>query len=144
MIIEVQPSVHVKVTVLYEEPFWVGVVERTDERGYQVTRVVFGSEPTPAELYEYMRKAYGTLEFSTPTQTDLPEYKRPNFKRAQREAKRTAAERGLATKAQEAMRQELESRKQERQDGSRTKRLEAERLKFELKQLKRKEKQRGR
>src|SRR5262249_10058385 len=125
------------------EPFWVGIVERNDERGYQVARLVFGSEPTPAELYDHMLKAYGRLEFSDPTAIDQPAYKRPNFKRAQRQAKRTAAETGLGTKAQDALRREIESRKQDRQTQSHENRLALEYQKFEQKQLKRKEKRKG-
>lgn len=143
MIIEVQPTVYVKVTVLFEDPFWVGVVERTDEQGYQVARVVFGSEPTPPELYDHMLKHYGTLQFTAPSQTDLPEYKKVNFKRAQREARQVRTESYVGTKAQEALRLKTESNKLERQASARERRAEEAQKKFALRQEKRKEKHKG-
>jgi len=143
MIIEVQPTVYVKVTVLFEDPFWVGVVERNDEQGYQVARVVFGSEPTPPELYDHMLKYYGTFQFTTPSLTDLPEYKKVNYKRAQREAKRVAVQQGVGTKAQEAVRLKTESRTAEQKAAARQRAAEDAQKKFALKQEKRREKHKG-
>lgn len=143
MVIEVQPAVRVKVTVLFEDPFWVGVVERTDERGYQVARAVFGSEPTPAELCDYMLANYSRLDFSAPLMTGAPAFKRPNYKRRLREARRTTAERGLSTKAQEAMRREIESRQVRRRQVTREEREAELARKRELKQTQKKEKHRG-
>ena len=39
-------------TVFFEDPFWVGVVERIDEGKYSVCKVTFGAEPTEAALWE--------------------------------------------------------------------------------------------
>ena len=39
-------------TVLFQPPFWVGIGERWTEEGYQAARVVFGAEPSDAQVYQ--------------------------------------------------------------------------------------------
>lgn len=41
-----------KLTVFFDDPFWVGVFERHDEGLLETSRVVFGAEPKD---YEVMR-----------------------------------------------------------------------------------------
>ena len=43
-----------KLTVYFEEPFWVGLWERREAGRYQACRTVFGGEPTDGEVYEYV------------------------------------------------------------------------------------------
>ena len=45
-----EPSTEAKLTVYFDEPFWVGVFEELDGKRLSVCRVVFGSEPTDAEI----------------------------------------------------------------------------------------------
>jgi len=133
-----------KLTVYFEDPFWVGVFEREDETGYCVSRVVFGSEPTDAELYEYVQREYSHLEFSQPVKDQIRIVQRKNFKRMQREARREVYEVGIGTKAQQAMKQQIESNKKEHQVKSREQQEQEKLLRFRLKQEKKKEKHRGR
>ena len=44
-------------TVLFQPPFWVGIAERWEKEGYSAARVVFGAEPTDAQLYEWLAQA---------------------------------------------------------------------------------------
>ena len=37
-------------TVLFQPPFWVGIGERWTQEGYQAARVVFGAEPSDAQV----------------------------------------------------------------------------------------------
>ena len=46
----------VRLTVFFEEPFWVGVFERRDGSGLSVSRVVFGADPET--LLAEFRKQY--------------------------------------------------------------------------------------
>ena len=79
-----------KLTVYFEDPFWVGVFEKQDENGYAVARVVFGSEPGDAQLYEFIRQHYEEFRFERdgagPCTGGLEESGK-NYKRTQREVR---------------------------------------------------------
>lgn len=131
-------------TVLFEDPFWVGLVERHDERGYSVARVVFGAEPTDAEIYAFTLGDYVTLQFSEALPEEQSEHLvELNFKRKQREARRLRNETGTSTKAQEALKLEYERRKKVQQELSKAEREALEKQKFQLQQQRKKEKKRG-
>ena len=132
-----------KLTVYFEDPFWVGVFERDDETGYCVSRVVFGPEPTNAELYEYIKREYVNLDFGRKIEEQVRIVRKKNFKRMQREVRKEIYEEGVGTKAQQAMKLQMELNGKERQVISREKQREEETLKFKLKQEKKKEKHRG-
>ena len=42
-----------KLTVFFEDPFWVGIFERVESGKLSVCRVVFGSEPKDYEVWEF-------------------------------------------------------------------------------------------
>ena len=108
--------ISVAVKVFFEEPFWIGVVERTSEEG---------------------------LRFS-PAVEAVVRVERLNPKRMQREAHRKVQEAGIGTKSQQALKLQHERLKTERKASGRE-RQEADQLrKFMLKQQKKKEKHRGR
>ena len=132
-----------KLTVFFEEPFWVGVFERMDETGLRVSHVVFGAEPTDVELYEYIRREYSSLDFSKPIRSQVKIIRKKNFKRMQREVRKTVYEDGIGTKAQQAIKLQMELNKTEHQVKSREQREAEKALKFKLKQEKKKEKHRG-
>lgn len=50
-------------TVLFQPPFWVGIAERWSQDGYQAARVVFGAEPTDAQLYQWLQREWPRLPF---------------------------------------------------------------------------------
>ena len=133
-----------QLTVFFADPHWVGVFERRDAGDYRISRVVLGSEPRDTELWELLVDNLRGLKFSDP-QPDAPSVVETakNPKRAQREARATLAQRGVSTKAQEAMRLVQEQKKQTRKEISKAEReAQKERL-FALKQEKRKQKKRG-
>lgn len=135
--------VSVTVTVFFEEPFWIGVVERTWRNRLSVCKVTFGAEPKDYEIYDFFLKNYYKLRFSPAVETAVKEM-RLNPKRMQRKAKQQMQEKGIGTKSQQALKLQQEQRKTERRVFGREQK-EAEALrKFELKQQKRKEKHRGR
>ncbi|GAB2449428.1 hypothetical protein GCM10027187_16020 [Streptosporangium sandarakinum] len=49
----------VSLSVYFEGSFWVGVLEIVRDGGLRATRFVLGSEPTDAELYEFLMR-HGT------------------------------------------------------------------------------------
>ena len=51
-------------TVLFEDPFWIGLFEQTDHEGLHVCKITFGAEPTEKELMEFIDKNWHQLQFS--------------------------------------------------------------------------------
>ena len=131
-----------KLTVYFEEPFWVGVFERIEDGKLSVAKVTFGAEPKDYEVQEYIRKYYSSLKFSPAVDTVVKDIKR-NPKRMQREAKKQIQEAGIGTKSQQALKLQQEQNKQERKVRSREKKEADELRMFELKQQKKREKHRG-
>nr|WP_288755196.1 YjdF family protein [uncultured Anaerostipes sp.] len=135
-------KVNGKLTVYFEEPFWVGVFERIEDGKLSVAKVTFGAEPKDYEVQEYIQKHYASLKFSPAVDTVVKDIKR-NPKRMQREAKRQMQKTGIGTKSQQALKLQQEQYKQERKIRSKEKK-EAEKLRmFELKQQKKREKHKG-
>lgn len=132
-----------RLTVFFEEPFWVGVFERTENGRLSAVKVTFGSEPKEYEIYEFILKRYYDLQFSPVVAAAVKERKK-NPKRMQREVRKQLSDNGIGTKSQQALKLQQEQNKRERKVKSREqKEAEAER-RFELKQQKKKEKHRGR
>ena len=46
-------SVESKLTIYFDEPFWVGVFEELDGGKLSVCKVTFGAEPTDAQVWEF-------------------------------------------------------------------------------------------
>lgn len=132
-----------RLTVFFEEPFWVGVFERISGCRLSVCRIVFGAEPKDYEVYDFVLKNYYRLRFSPAVAADVREAGR-NPKRIQREVRKQVQNTGVGTKSQQALKLQQEQWKTERKAAGRKRReAEKERL-FELKQQKKKEKHRGR
>ena len=132
-----------KLTVYFEDPFWVGVFEHIENGKLSVCKVTFGSEPKDYEILEYVLKNYYQLKFS-PAVDVVVKKEATNPKRVQREARKQAAAIGIGTKSQQALQMQREENKLERKSVSRKKREAEKQHRFELKQQKRKEKHRGR
>ena len=131
-----------KLTVYFEEPFWVGVFERIEDGKLSVAKVTFGAEPKDYEVQEGIQKYYFSLKFSPAVETVVKDIKR-NPKRMQREAKKQTIETGIGTKSQQALKLQQEQNKQERKEISRKKKEVEEQRMFELKQQKKREKHKG-
>lgn len=135
-------KVNGKLTVYFEEPFWVGVFEHIEDGKLSVAKVTFGAEPKAYEVQEYIQKYYFSLRFSPAVETVVKDIKR-NPKRMQREARKQMLETGIGTKSQQALKLQQEQNKQERKErGHKNKEVEGQR-RFELGQQKRREKHKG-
>ena len=53
-----------RLTVFFEEPFWIGVFERISEGRLSVYKVTFGVEPKDYEIYDFVLRNYYQLRFS--------------------------------------------------------------------------------
>ena len=131
-----------RLTVFFEDPFWVGVFERNENGKLSVAKVTFGVEPKDYDVLEFINRNYYHLQFSPAVETVVKDTKK-NPKRAQRDAKKQTLETGIGTKSQQALRLQQEQNKQERKVRSREQRDVKSRRQFELKQMKKKEKHRG-
>lgn len=131
-----------KLTVFFEEPFWVGVFERYEDGKLSVAKVTFGAEPKDYDVYQFILEHYYALQFSPAVAAVAKETKK-NPKRMKRDARNQMQKIGIGTKSQQALKLQQEQNKQQRKVKSREQKLaETERM-FELKQQKKKEKHRG-
>ena len=131
-----------RLTVFFEDPFWVGIFERIENRKLSVAKVTFGAEPKDYEVLEFINRNYYHLQFSPAVETIVKDTKM-NPKRAQREAKKQTLETGIGTKSQQALKLQQEKNKQERKVRSREQREAENQRLFELKQMKKREKHKG-
>lgn len=132
-----------KLTVYFDEPFWVGVFERIDDGKLSVSKITFGAEPKDYEVCKFVLEHYCELEFSPAVETGIKRTA-DNPKRRQRNARKQLERTGVGTKSQQALQMQLEQNKQERKIKSREQKLAEEERLFALKQQKKKEKHRGR
>ena len=132
-----------KLTVLFEDPFWIGLYEREDNGRYEVCKITFGAEPKDYEVYEFLLKNWSKLRFSPSIEAEISTDKHINPKRMQRLINKQIADTGIGTKAQQALKLQQEQGKLERKTRSREQREAEKQLQFELRQEKRKEKHRG-
>ena len=70
-----------KLTVYFEEPFWVGVFERIEDGKLSVAKVTFGAEPKDYEVQEYIQKCYFSLKFSPVVETVVKDIKRNGYQK---------------------------------------------------------------
>ena len=137
-------SAKTKLTVFFEPPFWTGLIERETGDRYEVCRVIFGAEPSDAEVYAYVLDRYGSLKFSPALEVERQPERTINPKRAQRMAQKQHQPIGIGTKAQQALQLQREQSKMKRRICSREIRQAEEERQYHLRQAKRKEKHRGR
>lgn len=69
-------KVNGKLTVYFEEPFWIGVFERIEDGKLSVAKVTFGAEPKDYEVQEYIQKHYASLKFSPAVDAVVKDIKR--------------------------------------------------------------------
>lgn len=133
-----------RLTVMFEEPFWIGLYEREENGRYEVSKITFGAEPRDYEVYDFMLKNWRSLKFSpSVSAASAAEAKRINPKRMQRLINRQVQDTGIGTKAQQALKLQQEQGKLEHKVRSKEQKEEEARKKLLLHQQKRKEKHKG-
>ena len=73
-------------TVCFQPPFWVGIAERWTADGYEAARVVFGPEPSDAQIYQWLGVEWHKLRFSPAAPGKRARVRPENPKRVRREA----------------------------------------------------------
>ena len=135
--------VYGKLTVFFEDPFWVGVFERVENDRLSACKITFGAEPRDCEVWEFVLKNYCRLRFSPAVEAAVRSTP-ANPKRMQREARKQSLQSGVGTKSQQALQLQREETKLERKIISRAQKEAEKQRRFEKEQHKRKEKHRGR
>ena len=132
-----------RLTVYFDEPFWIGVFEKIEDQKLSVAKVTFGSEPKDYEVFEYILENYFNLQFSLAVTAVVKDVK-VNPKKMQRDVKKQLQDTGIGTKSQQALKLQQEQCRKERKEKSREQKLTEEKRMFELKHQKKKEKHRDR
>lgn len=60
-----------RLTVCFEDPFWVAVYERIADVKLEAYKVPFGAEPKDSEVYKYFLTHWRRLRFSPPVAADV-------------------------------------------------------------------------
>lgn len=134
-------------TVLFEEPFWVALIEREIDGRYSVARAIIGtSEPSGATLVDFFdRLNCENLRFSDAVKTECRVTKDVSFKKQVHKNKefQDNTSRHNYTKAHAMLKQQQTELKTERKKVSRQENEESLQRKFDIRQQKKKEKHRG-
>lgn len=131
-----------KLTVYFDDPFWVGVFERMEDEKLSVCKVTFGAEPKDYDVLDFVLRHYYELKFSSAVKAELKQTA-DNPKRRQRNAKKQLQNTGIGTKSQQALAAEREKLKTERKKVRKEQKKAEQQRRFEMKQQKRKEKHKG-
>ncbi|WDV46655.1 YjdF family protein [Clostridiaceae bacterium M8S5] len=133
----------IKLTVYFENPFWIGVFQSIEHGNIRTCKVVFGAEPKDYEVYDFVLKNYYKLQFSKTIINAEVKTKKLNPKRIQREINKLRKQKGIATKAQQSIKLEQERRRIERKKKSSKEKEYRKKILFEKKKQKKKEKKKG-
>ena len=135
----------IKLTVLFNEPFWIGIFEVYENDGYKVCKVTLGSEPKDEDIYHFILKEFKNLKFSSiiANLNRKLVIKRENPKRMQRKIRKETKNEGIGTKAQIALKKQYEENKLINKKINKDRKNEIKERKFQLKQIKKKKKHKG-
>lgn len=133
-----------RLTILFEAPFWIGLYERIEHGRYEVCKITFGAEPKDYEVYEFLLRNWHKLKFSPPIQAEAAMERKTNPKRVQREIQSQLQDKGIGTKARQALKLQHEQSKLERRARSREQKEAEKDRQFAIRQEKKKAKHRGR
>ena len=127
---------------MFEEPFWIGLFELIDEEGLHVCKVTFGSEPTDAQIFEFIEREFRNLVYSKPISIEQKTIK-SNPKRMIRLARKQMNSKEIGTKSQQALKLQHEEGKLERKKKTKEEKLQQKQMRFKLSQEKRLNKHKG-
>lgn len=136
--------VSIRLTVYFEDPFWVGIFERSIDEKLSVYKVVFGAEPKDNEIFDFVLNKYSKLKYSPEIFYEKNFKEKVNPKRVQRDVKKQLNNKGIGTKSQQALKLQQEQNKTIRKiETKKQKELEKEK-RHSLRQQKKREKHKGR
>jgi hypothetical protein len=135
---------NIKLTLFFDGAFWAALFERINLDYYEVSKVVFHTEPSNQEILDYVLHHYNSLHFSPAiSNADDIHILKISPKRLQRLIRKETTPAGIGTKAQQALKLDQEAGKLQRKSLSKLKKDAVAKAKFQLRQKKKKEKQKG-
>lgn len=132
-----------QITVLFEDPFWIGILERFTAQGYAVAKTIFGAEPTDNEAYYFLLTKFDNLRFSQPASIPEKPTRITNPKRKLREAQKLLQNSRSLSKAHAAIKQMQTQTQIVAKQQTKLQHDELQRRQYQLKQAKKKQKHRG-
>lgn len=132
----------VTLTVFFEKPFWVGIIEKMENQKLTACKITFGAEPKDFELADFLLKNAFRFSFSPPVKTSVKKAAK-NPKRIKRDIGKQVQNTGIGTKSQQALQLQREEKKTERQFLCRQKKEKEKKQQFEKKQQKKKARHKG-
>lgn len=137
-------KISVKLTVYFDNPFWIGVWERISDNKLSVCKVTFGAEPKDYEVLEFILKNNSKLKYSPEVTKESVVKDKRNPKRVQRELRKQIQKSGIGSKSQQALKLQQEKNKIVRKRKTREQKEREKGKKYILKQQKKREKKKGR
>ena len=134
---------YARLTVYFEDPFWVGLFERGGGGTWEACKVTFGPEPKDCEVYAFLLENHRRLQFSPALKGQTSAAEAANPKRRQRQIRRELERPGCGTRAQQALAAQREQGRAVKQRSAREDREAERERQFALRREKRREKHRG-
>ncbi|WP_042349331.1 YjdF family protein [Bacillus massiliigorillae] len=135
-----------KLSIFYDGQYFIGLVEIKSNNKLQVYRYIFGQEPKDQDVLDFIHNDLLRL-IEKHDQTGVPIkkecLKKINPKRLQRKVSKEIQQRGISTKAQEALKEEYEQRKKVQHIQTKEVKEAQKQYKREIKVQKAKNKHRG-
>lgn len=121
-----------RLTVYFEDPFWVGVYQREEGGRLEACKLTFGAEPRDCEVYDLLLTHWRELKFSPGVDAGERRETRFSPKKMQRKAAAELERPGAGTKAQQALQLQREQLKKARRERKRTRDAAEEERRFRL------------
>ena len=113
-----------RLTILFDAPYWIGLLEWEEAGLLYAARHIFGAEPSDQEIYHFVQhdllRLHAQVTIGVPIESRSATHMNP--KRMQRAIRRAIAADGIPDKAFEAMRLQIEQHKIERRQISKAER----------------------
>ncbi|AIY81088.1 YjdF family protein [Clostridium cagae] len=55
--------ISIKLTIIFNAPFWIGIFKIEEGEHYKVSKVTFGAEPKDEEIYEFILRNFYKMNF---------------------------------------------------------------------------------
>ena len=136
-----------RLTILFDAPYWIGLLEVERDGCPCAAWHIFGAEPSDADVFEFVQRDLLTVQARMTVGVPIEQRTRElhsNPKRVQRKIRQQMAEQEIPGKAQEAMRLQIEQNKHESVQVSREQREALRRYKREIVRKKAKARHKGR
>lgn len=135
----------IELTLFFEEPFWVGIFKKKDQKECKISKFTFGSEPKAYEVYDFILKNFYNLRFSDADilKEKVISSRKISPKRLQREINKEMKNTGAVTKSQAVIKIQYEKNKIAVKKISKEKRYSEQERKFEIRKMKKVMKHKG-